>query len=168
MVSLFYSLYSISIYPTLYHNYIKEKRIVNSFKRDIFLVDTYSKLGDNMNWKIFAKNMGYAYLTLFLGTFLFTILSFFHLCNGRGIAIAEMIVLLLSLSFSYQQGKKGSKKGILEGFLFGSCLAFSLFLLNFIFFKDFALKNLLYYGIILFLSTLGGMLGVHRRKEKSS
>ena len=134
---------------------------------DIFLFDTYSKLGDSMKWKKYLKNIGISSSFLILGNSFISFLSYFSLLRGNGIVIFEGIVLFLTFFIGpYLQGKENIKYGFLEGLKVGLLLIVVLFLLNYAFYQEFSLRNLLYYIILLFLSMFGGMVGISRRKEK--
>lgn len=120
-----------------------------------------------LKWKRFGINVGISLLILVLGTFLITILSYINLCKGNFLTISKMLIALLAFFIGpYRQGKQCSKRGFLEGLMIGASILFLFIVMNYIFYQDFHFKNLLYYSILLFLSMMGGMVGISHAKEK--
>lgn len=108
-------------------------------------------------------NIAYFFLTIFLFTFLLTLIAYFNLLNPKIISISRQIVPLLTVTIiSYNLGKKAEKKGYIEGIKFGS-LILLLFTALIIILDKYQLKTLLYDLIFLLASTLGSMIGINRK-----
>ncbi len=79
----------------------------------------------------------------------------------------KFIVIFLSLfTGSFKQAKEGKSKGFLEGLKIGSILVFILFILNYGIYQNIKLTSIFYYFLLLFISMIGGMVGITRKKEK--
>ncbi len=68
---------------------------------------------------------------------------------------------------SYILGSETDKKGYIEGLKFGIIIIFLFFVISFLAFdKGINLSSLLYYLIILGVSSSGSMVGINRKKSK--
>lgn len=120
-----------------------------------------------MKWKKYLKNVGISFLILVLGSLLLALFSYSNLLRGNGIVIFQFLLIFLSFFIGpYRQGKENVKYGFLEGLKVGGLIVVILFLLNYAFYQTFHLKNFFYYFLLLFISMVGGMIGIARRKEK--
>lgn len=118
-------------------------------------------------WVKLGKNLGIAVGIFLIGIFLITLLSFFNILRGNSLIVSKFIVAFFSFFISsFKQGKESTKKGFLEGLKIGGILTFLLFLINYGMYQMFALKNLLYYLLLIFIAMVGGMAGISRRHEK--
>ncbi len=118
-------------------------------------------------WKNLGMNIGISILILLVGTFLISLLSFFNILKGNLLTITKFLIPFLSFFIgSFQQGKESKKKGFLEGLKIGSILVFILFIFNYGIYQTLHFKNFLYYFLLLFVSLVGGMLGISRKTEK--
>ena len=120
-----------------------------------------------MNYlKKILKSLLYVFLSLIIGLFFITLLSFFNIINIKVINILKIIVTLLSLFIgSFILGKKSSKKGYLEGIKFGSIIIIIFLILNLSIYKNLKLSLIILYTIYLFTCTLGSMIGITKNKR---
>lgn len=114
----------------------------------------------------YLKNIGYTFLFVIASCVIITILNYFNILNGNILNIISIIIMLLSLFIGgFLTGKSANKKGYLEGIKFGGIMVIIILLLNLLVFKNsFTLINILYYFSLLFVSTIGSMLGIQKRK----
>lgn len=112
-------------------------------------------------------SLGISIVFLMILTFLLTIFNYINIIKYNSVNIFEIIILFVSIfSGSFVMGKKSSKKGWLEGIKFGLIFLVILVLFNYLGFNvEFEVKNLLYYGILLISSILGGMIGINFKSD---
>lgn len=120
-----------------------------------------------MNYlKKLSQSIGISIIVYISLLIVITFLSYFNIINGKFLTILKLLVLFLSLfSGAYIFGKKATKRGWLEGLKFGLITLILLFILNFIFYKAFTLKNFIYYLILLLSSILGSMFGILKKRK---
>ena len=117
-------------------------------------------------FKQLSKNFLYSFIFLLTSILIASLFSYFNLLNGKILTITQIIICFISIIIgSYKQGKCSSKKGYLEGLKIGFIYTIIFILLNLILYRLFHLKNLIYYILILIVSTFGGMLGISRKKN---
>ncbi len=115
--------------------------------------------------KKILKFIGLFFLSLLIGTLIFTIIDYFHLINTKVVSILKLIYPLLSLFLtSYRLGLNSSKKGYIEGLKMGGIIIF-IFTIFILLLSKYQIKTLLYDIIILLTSTLGSMVGINRKKN---
>lgn len=104
---------------------------------------------------------------LFIFTLIVTILSYFNLMNDTITSIIKMVIPILSvLSSSIVMGIHSTKKGWLEGLKLGLIITLLLFLFNILGLnKNFKINQLLFYGILIFTSIVGSIIGISRKKQ---
>lgn len=105
----------------------------------------------------------YVLIPIIVLTFIVTILHYFGIINRSVLTILE--ILIPSIAFflgGFQIGKKSKQKGWLEGIKFSLILFVILLILNLIFKNSLELKNMLYYIILMALSTVGSILGINK------
>lgn len=128
-----------------------------------FYTITYLLIGDKMDFlKRLGKSLLISMITLFVLTFIMTLLNYINLLKFNFVNIMEIIILFVTIfSGSFYMGKRATKKGWLEGIKFGCIFLIILILFNYLGFNiDFEIKNLVYYIILLASSVLGGMIGI--------
>lgn len=110
-------------------------------------------------------SLGLMLATLFVFTFLVTILSYFNIMSDTLTTIFKMIIPIVSvLASSILLGLKSTKKGWLEGIKLGTLICILLFFFNlFGLNNSFKLNQLLFYGILIFTSIVGSMIGINRK-----
>lgn len=104
---------------------------------------------------------------LLIFTLLVTILSWFNIMNNSITTIFKMLIPIISiLSSSIYMGINTTKLGWLEGFKLGIIICILLFLFNALGInKGFKINQLLFYGILIFSSIVGSMIGISRKKR---
>lgn len=118
--------------------------------------------------KKYLKCIGVTFgLVLVFGLFL-TNLNFFDLVSNNIYKVIMILFTIISIfTGSYILGSKTDKKGYIEGLKFGIIIIFLFFVISFLAFdKGINLSSLLYYLIILGISSSGSMVGINRRKSK--
>ena len=103
----------------------------------------------------------------FILAIFFTLFSYLNILNGNFNIIIKMLIPLLSFFIGgVSIGIKTLKKGWMEGLKLGLILLAIIILLNIIFFRHFALKNIIYYLLLILSSTLGSMVGMLKKKAE--
>ena len=110
-------------------------------------------------------SLGIVSAVLLIFTFIITILSYFNIINDSLITIFKMLIPIISvLSSSIVMGKNSTKKGWLEGLKLGILICILLFLFNLLGLNKFKINQLLFYGILIFTSIIGSMIGISKKK----
>lgn len=112
-------------------------------------------------------SLGITIAILFIFTFILTILSYFNITNDSITTVFKMIIPIISvLTSSIYLGINSSKKGWLEGLKLGLIITILLFLFNILGLnKNIKINQLLFYGILIFSSIVGSMIGISRKKS---
>ena len=114
--------------------------------------------------KNLLKSILYFFIFVLVTNIIITFFNYFNLLNSNIINLLKFITPVLGIfGISYYLGKKSVKKGYLEGLKLGSIIIL-VFLIISLILKSFGLKNLVYYLILLLISTLGSMIGINRKK----
>jgi putative membrane protein, TIGR04086 family/integral membrane protein, TIGR04097 family len=114
-----------------------------------------------------GKNLLTSFIILIIGIIIITLLSYFNIINDKILVVFKVIVSFLAITVgSFKQGNQSNKRGFLEGLKIGTIFSIIYVLLNYLFFKHFAIKNLLYYFLILFISIASGMFGISKKNDK--
>jgi len=120
--------------------------------------------------KNYLLSLGISFGLIIIFSFFINLFNYFELIN---INIYKFIlILLVSISVfsgSFVLGKKTSKKGYIEGIKFGLINSLFMFFISFLAFNNsFTLRSFIYYLILVFVSLLGGVFGINRRKDSSN
>lgn len=115
---------------------------------------------------VFSLGLVIAILLIF--TFIVTILSYFNIVNDSITTVFKMIIPIISvLSSGIVMGLNSSKKGWLEGLKLGFLICILLFLFSLLGLNNtFKISQLLFYGILIFTSIVGSMIGISRNHNK--
>lgn len=115
---------------------------------------------------VFSLGLVIAILLIF--TFIVTILSYFNIMNDSITTVFKMIIPIISvLSSGIVMGLNSSKKGWLEGLKLGFLICILLFLFSLLGLNNtFKISQLLFYGILIFTSIVGSMIGISRNHNK--
>lgn len=117
--------------------------------------------------KKLGKNLLTSFIILIIGLIIISFLSYINILGGKILSIFKILLsFTVILIGSFKQGIESTKRGFIEGLKIGGIFTLFFIFLNFIFYKHFAIKNLFYYSLILFISMCGGMFGISRRKEE--
>lgn len=116
--------------------------------------------------KNFSKSLLISILLFLILTLLITILNYFNLLSLNGINISKILIPIISVLLgSFYMGTKAKNRGWLEGIKLSLLIIFILLIINLLIFKNnFAIKNLIYYLIILISSMVGSMIGINKKK----
>ena len=112
-------------------------------------------------------SLGITIAILFIFTFLLTTLSYFNITNDSITTVFKMIIPIISvLTSSIYLGINSTKKGWLEGLKLGLIITILLFLFNILGLnKNIKINQILFYGILIFSSIVGSMIGISRKKS---
>ena len=112
-------------------------------------------------------SLGITIAILFIFTFLLTTLSYFNITNDSITTVFKMIIPIISvLTSSIYLGINSTKKGWLEGLKLGLIITVLLFLVNILGLnKNIKINQILFYGILIFSSIVGSMIGISRKKS---
>ncbi len=96
--------------------------------------------------------------------FIVTIGYYFDIISINGMKYFKLIIVLLS-SFlgGFKIGMYSNQKGYIKGIIFGSILSILFFIVT-IFTKNFKITTLLYYFILIIITTIGSMIGIFLKK----
>ena len=130
-----------------------------------FYTLSYKLLGDFMIKK-YLISYGYTFATIFVGTFILTILNYFNIVTTNFTNITKLIILIFSIFIgSFILGKKSLKKGYIEGIKYSIVFIVLLVIINLLFVKEFNVKSIIYFLIIIISSTFGSMLGINKKRN---
>ncbi len=120
-----------------------------------------------MNYlKKIIKALGITFLTLLIGLLIITIYS--YISEGLVFKILKILIPILAILIgSIIIGKNSNKNGLFEGLKFGIIFILIITLLNLIFGNNIHIKQIIYYLIILFISSIGSMLGINKKIDKN-
>ena len=114
--------------------------------------------------KIYGTSILIIIISLFVGMFILTALSYFDLIGDKPMTILKIILTVIAMFISgFITGKNSVSKGWLEGLKTGFIFFLILILTNIIFIKDFNFKLLIYLVILLLPSMLGSMIGILKK-----
>ena len=117
---------------------------------------------DNIKKYCFSLFLTFIVLVIFL--FIINGLFYLNVMNEAIYRFFKLIIMIISVFIgSFILGKKCENKGYLNGFSYGLIIVCLLFFLSIIFSK-LQLKLLFYYLIIISSSTLGGTIGIRKKK----
>ena len=119
-----------------------------------------------MNYfKKIGISLGIGFSLFFVFIFLFTFLEYINLISYTTKNIFFIILVFLSFLISgFTLGKRSIKKGWLEGIKL-STIEIIIFLGINLLFKNWQIKNIVFYLIVFISTTFGSMLGVTKRKN---
>lgn len=105
------------------------------------------------------------YLAIILvSIFIVTVFGYFNIFESSTINLLKTLISFISIFISsFIIGTKSVKNGYVEGLKIGGIVVI-LFLIISLTFGIFSWKSLIYYLIILIVSSLGGMVGINFKK----
>lgn len=114
----------------------------------------------------YLKNIGYTFLLFFICTLFLTILNYTGILTGNILDIFNIILLFISILIGgILTGRKANRKGYIEGIKFGSIIMVLILLINILIFRNkINLISILYYLLIIFISMIGSIIGISKRK----
>lgn len=115
--------------------------------------------------KNYLKSIIYTLITLLIGTIIIAALNYFNILNGLPHKIVSLLIPIIAMLIgSFLIGKTSTQKGYIEGIKYGIIWVILLLIINLIT-KNFTLTSIIYYVILLLLSTLAAALGINKRKN---
>lgn len=116
--------------------------------------------------KIYLKSYLITISFIILFTFIVTILNYINFFNTNITNIIKILIPIISIFIgSFLIGKNSNQKGYIEGLKYGSIFIIFFVILNLILSNaNFQIKSLLYYLILLIVSSIGGMFGINKKK----
>ena len=105
--------------------------------------------------------------TIFVFSFMLTLLSYLNIISNSLTTIFKMLIPIISvLASSIVMGINSTKKGWLEGLKLGILICILLFTFNILGLNNkFKIGQLLFYGILIFTSIVGSMIGITKKKN---
>lgn len=117
--------------------------------------------------KQMAMALGIGLLTILVTLLFMTTLYYFNLLGSKVFSITELLIPIIACFISgILVGKKANNKGWLAGLEMG--MIYFIFFLLFAFLglqHKFQLQNILFYLVMVFASTFGGMIGIGYKKK---
>ena len=118
-----------------------------------------------INMIIYLKSMLYTISIILITTILLTIFNYFNIVNGITLKIIMLIIPLIGIFIgSFKIGKETNRKGYIEGIKYSIIWILLLTIINLII-NNFTLTSIIYYIIIIFISSLAGIIGINKRKN---
>ena len=111
-------------------------------------------------------SLGIVIAVLFIFTFIVTIFSYFNILSDSITTMFKMLIPIISvLSSSIYLEIHSTKKCWLEGLKLSIIICLLIFLFNILGLnKNIKLSQLLFYGILIFTSIVGSIIGISRKK----
>lgn len=113
----------------------------------------------------YLKSMVYTLGIILISTIIITIFNYFNLLSGIPLKIIMLLIPIIGVFVgSFKIGKTSCKKGYIEGIKYGSIWIVLMLIINLII-KNFTITSIIYYAILLLISSFAGVLGINRRKN---
>lgn len=113
----------------------------------------------------YLKSTLYTLSTILIGTIIITILNYFNILNGKILKITMLVIPILGIFIgSFLMGKISNQKGYIEGLKYGFIWSLLLLVINLIT-KNFNFTSIIYYIVLLLLSSFAGILGINKKKR---
>ena len=114
--------------------------------------------------KNYLKGLLYFFIPFFTLILLISILYYFDILNNQVIKYFKIITLLVSsLVSGFYIGRKSISKGYLNGLKLSGGIAILFLIINLIM-GDFKWYHLVYYLIMIVVTSIGSMLGINQKK----
>lgn len=111
----------------------------------------------------YLKSFLYFLIPFLILIFITTIFYYYNIISNNTFKYLKIAILLISTFYGgYNIGKLSIKKGYLNGIILSLIIIFIFFLLNIII-SDFKWQLLIYYLIIMIITTLGSMIGMLKK-----
>ena len=109
----------------------------------------------------YLKSLLWCFCILIISSIIITIFNYFNVINGIVLKIIPIISIFIG---SYRLGKFSNEKGYIEGIKYGLIWVI-LFAVICLICKVFDWTSIIYYFILLFISILGSILGINKKKK---
>lgn len=131
-----------------------------------FYTISYKLLGDFNMIKKYLISYAYTLGIIIVGTFIITLLNYFNLLNSNITNTLKLIIVIVSIFVgAFLLGKKSNKKGYLEGIKYSVIFILVLIIINLIVIRNFDIKSVIYFLIIVGSSTFGSMIGISKKRS---
>ena len=115
--------------------------------------------------KKLLKPLSYTFSILIIGTIIITLFS--YISEGLIYKTIKFLIPIISILIGgIIIGKNSKNKGWFEGIKFGSLIVICLLIIGLILPNSFNIKSIIYYLVLIFISTIGSMLGISKNSEK--
>ena len=116
----------------------------------------------------YLKTLLFEFIILVIPTFVITILYYFNIISNNTNNILKILIFLITFFASgIYIGKFSNKKYYLEGIKLSLINIILFLILSLIFKYDFNFKQILYYLIILIITTIGSITMGNKKKNKN-
>lgn len=113
----------------------------------------------------YLKSMIYTLGIILICTVILTIFNYFNILNGITLKIIMLTIPLVAVFIgSFKIGRVSNTKGYIEGIKY-SIIWILLFLTLNLITKNFALTSIIYYFIMILMSSFAGILGINKKKK---
>ena len=113
----------------------------------------------------YLKSIIYTLSIILISTIILTIFNYFNIINGIPLKIIMLIIPLIGVFIgSFKIGRVANTKGYIEGIKY-SIIWILLFLIVNLIIKNFTLTSIIYYLIMMLLSSFAGILGINKKKN---
>ena len=113
----------------------------------------------------YLKSILYFLIPLFTLLLISSIFYYFDLLSNDTFRYLKLIILIISCFLGvFKIGKLSFQKGYLNGIILGSIIVLLFFLITLIT-KNFKLYNIIYYLIIIIVTTIGSILGINKKNQ---
>lgn len=113
----------------------------------------------------YLKCLGIIFIPILILGMIYTSLYYFDVMSGNTFKWLSLITMVISILIGCMYlGKNSKSKGWFEGLKIGLGISILFFLISFLGFESFSLKNIIYYLVIILTSMLGSMFGIRNVK----
>ena len=131
-----------------------------------FYTISYKLLGDFNMIKKYLISYTYTLGIIIIGTFMITLLNYFNLLSSNLANTLKLIIVIVSIFVGgFLLGKKSNKKGYLEGIKYSVIFILFLVIINLVIIRNFDIKSIIYFLIIIGSSTFGSMIGINKKRN---
>lgn len=117
----------------------------------------------------YVKCLGFIFIPPVILGMIYTTLYYFDIMGSNVFKWLSLITMMVSLLVGCMYlGKNSKSKGWLEGLKIGIGISLLLFMISFLGFESFGVKNIIYYLVIILVSMLGSMFGIRNVKVDKS
>ena len=122
-----------------------------------------------MNIIKYLKSLAYVLVSMLLLNLIISILYYFNLINSNIINYLKLLIVALSMLIGgFTIGKESDQKGWLEGIKIATLIIIIFFIISYLGFdQGINIKTIIYYFILICSSTLGGLIGINKKKRTS-
>jgi len=113
----------------------------------------------------YVKCLGIIFIPILVLGMIYTSLYYFDVMGSNIFKWISLITMILSILIGCMYlGKNSKSKGWFEGLKIGLGVSLLFFMISFLGFESFSLKNIIYYLVIILTSMLGSMFGIRNVK----